>query len=61
MNFSDASNETEILSVELVFGTLTIKVLHNPIAYLLVSDGLLCITNPIPDVVKRIGWLVEDD
>lgn len=62
MNLSDAGDETQILRVEFVFDTLAIKVLDNPVANLLVSDGLLWIIfNAVPDVVERIRWLVEDD
>ena len=62
MNLSDAGNETQILRVEFVFDTLAIKVLDDPVANLLVSDGLLWIIfNAVPDVVERIRWLVEDD
>jgi len=62
VNLSDAGNETQILRVEFVFDTLAIKVLDNPVANLLVSDGLLWIIfNAVPDVVERIRWLVEDD
>ncbi len=62
MNLSDAGDETQILRVEFVFDTLAIKVLNNPVANLLVSDGLLWIIfKAVPDVVERIRWLVEDD
>lgn len=62
MNLSDAGDETQILRVEFVFDTLAIKVLDNPVANLLVSDGLLWIIfNAVPDVVERIRWLVKDD
>lgn len=62
MNLSDAGDETQILRVEFVFDTLAIKVLDNPVANLLVSDGLLWIIfNAVPDVVERIRWLIEDD
>jgi len=62
VNLSDAGDETQILRVEFVFDTLAIKVLENPVANLLVSDGLLWIIfNAVPDVVERIRWLVEDD
>lgn len=62
MNLSDAGDETQILRVEFVFDTLAIKVLDNPVANLLVSDGLLWIIfKAVPDVVERIRWLVEDD
>jgi len=62
VNLSDAGDETQILRVEFVFDTLAIKVLNNPVANLLVSDGLLWIIfKAVPDVVERIRWLVEDD
>lgn len=55
MNLSDAGDETQILRVEFVFDTLAIKVLDNPVANLLVSDGLLWIIFiAVPDVVERI-------
>lgn len=62
MNLSNAGDKTQILRVEFVFDTLAIKVLDNPVANLLVSDGLYrIIFNAIPDVVERIRWLIEND